>query len=268
MLKNLNKYCLFFVLFASLFLSEAVQAQFDIPDKPPKSQQTAVYDYIELLGESDANALRSKLIHYADTTSTQIVVVIIGSTKGEDISFLGAKWGQKWGIGQADEDNGILILLARDDRTVDINTGYGIEYRITDRMTEQVINRYMIPEFKNGNYYDGLDIGTDVMMQMLAGEFKAEPGSEFPYSHVIFIAIFILFLIIMIRTSRKGRGGRNGGSGGGMGSLWDIIILSNAGRTGGSWGGGSSGGGSFGGGGFGGGFGGGGFGGGGASGSW
>jgi uncharacterized protein len=262
------KYSLLFFLITSLFISQAVQAQFDIPDKPSKSQQTAVYDYIGLLSESDANSLKQKLINYADTTSTQIVVVIISSTKGEDISFLGAKWGQKWGIGQADEDNGILILLAKDDRTVDINTGYGIEYRITDRMAEQVINRYMIPEFKKGNYYSGLEKATDVMIQMLAGEFKGEPRSDFHYGWVIIVVLFILFWIMMIRASRKGRGGRNDGSGGGMGSLWDIIILSNAGRTGGSWGSGSSGGGSFGSGGFGGGFGGGGFGGGGASGSW
>jgi uncharacterized protein len=272
MLKSVKKYNLILFLLVAVFISEAALAQFNIPEKPSKAEQTAVYDYVGLLSEYEANALKRKLINYADTTSTQIVIAIISSTNGEDISFLGAKWGQEWGIGQADEDNGIFILLARDDRTVDINTGYGIEYRITDRMAEQVINRYMIPEFKNGNYYAGLDSATTVMIQMLAGEFKGERKSDFPYSRVIIIALFLLFWFIMIRASRKGRGGRNGGSGGGMGSLWDIIVLSNAGRTGGSWSSGSGGtfggGGSFGGGSFGGGFGGGGFGGGGASGSW
>ena len=260
------------LIFSLVFLcSNTLLAQFNIPDKPKDSEQHFVYDYVELLSRQDSLALNVKLRKYADTTSTQIVVAIISSTNGEDISFLGARWGQKWGIGQADEDNGILIVLAKDDRTVDINTGYGIEYRITDRMAEQVINTYMIPSFKQGRYYEGLDLGTSIMMLMLGGEFKAEKKeSEFPYTTVIIIALFLLFWIIMIAASRKGRGGGNGGSGGGMGSLWDVIVLSNAGRTsggwssssGGSWGGGSSGGG------FGGGFGGGGFGGGGASGSW
>ena len=102
--------------------------------------------------------------------------VIIPSTKGEDISFLGAKWGQKWGIGQKGKDNGILITLATQDRKVDINTGYGIETIITDRMAEQVINRIMIPQFKRGDYYAGLDQGSDAIFQMLQGKYKGSRG--------------------------------------------------------------------------------------------
>jgi len=127
-------------------LSAKGLAQFDIPEVP--SKQTSVYDYANLLNSGQKSALENKLVRYSDTTSTQIVVVIIPSTKGEDISFLGAKWGQKWGIGQEGKDNGILITLATEDRKVDINTGYGIETIITDRMAEQVINRVMIPQFK------------------------------------------------------------------------------------------------------------------------
>lgn len=267
MLTTLKKYSRYLFFLSVLFVSETVVSQFDIPEIPPNSKQTAVYDYIELLSDSERSSLGTKLVNYADTTSTQIVVVIISTTKGEDISLLGAKWGHKWGIGQADTDNGILILLAKDDRTVDINTGYGIEYRITDRMAERIINNYMIPEFKKGNYYAGLDKATSVMIDMLSGEFDGEQQREFPYTSLIMIAIFVLFLIIIINARTKNRGGGSGNSGGGMGSLWDIIVLSNAGRTGGSWSSGS--GSSWGGGGsFGGGFGGGGFGGGGASGSW
>ena len=193
-----------------------------------------------------------------------IVVAIIGSTKGEDISMLGARWGQQWGIGQADEDNGILILLAIDDRKVDINTGYGIEYRITDLMAERIINRIMIPEFKKGNFYRGLDQGADAIFAALQGEFKEDRkrniNTQIP---PIVIIITLAFIMLIIIRSIGGRGGGKGGGGGG--SLLDVIILSNMGRTGGY----SSGGGSFGGGGgFSGGFGGGGFGGGGASGGW
>jgi uncharacterized protein len=267
MLKFIKKYYPYLFYFSVFFVSETAFSQFDIPEVPSKSEQTAVYDYIDLLTESQQNSLKTKLINYADTTSTQIVVVIISTTKGEDISFLGAKWGQKWGIGQADTDNGILILLAKDDRTVDINTGYGIEYRITDRMAERIINNHMIPEFKNGDYYAGLDIATNVMIEMLSGEFEGERRYDFPYTRLIVIAVLLLFLIVIFSSRNKGRGGGRGNNSSGMGSLWDVIVLSNAGRTGGSWGSGS--GSSWGGGGrFGGGFGGGGFGGGGASGSW
>lgn len=211
--------------------------------------------------------MENKLIRYADSTSTQIVCVIIGSTQGEDISILGAEWGQKWGIGQKGEDNGILIILAKDDRRVDINTGYGIEYRITDLMSERIINRIMIPHFKEENYYAGLDQGSDAIFAALQGEFKEDRNFGKKEGSPIPLFLIIIFVIIIISLISKG--GRGGGRGGG--SLLDIIILSSLGRTGGFGGGGGSfgGSGSFGGGGgFGGGFGGGGFGGGGASGGW
>lgn len=239
-------------------------AQFDIPPKP--SVQTSLYDYIDLLDSSQEQALRDKLVRYSDSTSTQIVVVIIGTTKGEDISFLGAKWGQTWGIGQADKDNGILITLARDDRKVDINTGYGIETIITDRMAEQIINRIMVPEFKKGDYYQGLDLGTQALFAALNGEFDESRNfskNKIPFGPIIFIVIIILFILL----SNRNKGGNNKGNHGG-GSLLDVIILSHMGRSAGGFGKHSSGGGWSGGGSFGGGFGGGGFGGGGASGGW
>ena len=254
------------LVFVAFFLlgSYATIAQFDIPPKPSKqSEQTSLYDYIDLLTSQQAASLENKLLRYADSTSTQIVVAIIASTQGEDISLLGAKWGQKWGIGQADEDNGILILLARDDRRIDINTGYGIEYRITDIMAERIINRIMIPEFKKGNYYQGLDKGADAIFAALNGEFSEDRdfSKKGDNSWIVALIIFIVIIILIARGNKNNRGG-NGGRGG---SIWDVIILSNMGRTGGFGGGGGSFGG---GGGFGGGFGGGGFGGGGASGGW
>ena len=250
-----------------VLFSESVSAQYEIPPKP--SIETSVYDYINLLTPSQKSSLESKLIRYADSTSTQIVCIIIASTKGEDISILGAEWGQKWGIGRKGEDNGIVITLAKDDRQVDINTGYGIEYRITDLMSERIINRIMIPEFKNDNYYAGLDKGSDAIFAALKGEFKEDRDfGKKDSGHIPFFVIFIFIMILIALFKKGGRGGKGGGGGG----LLDILILSSLGRTGGGFGGGFGSGGGFGGsgggGGFGGGFGGGGFGGGGASGGW
>lgn len=267
MFQLFQKYKIVSIVLVLFFFSETISAQYTIPEKP--KVQTSVYDYINLLSKAQKTNLENKLVRYADSTSTQILVAIIGSSNGEELDLLGAQWGQKWGIGQADEDNGILILLAKDDRRVDINTGYGIEYRITDLMAERIINRVMIPEFKTGSYYNGLDKGADAIFAALNGEFKEDrtfKKTSDNYNFIIVIVIF--FIIIFILGSKKnGGGGKNGGTRTGS-SLLDMIILSNMGRTGG-FGGGSSGGGSFGGGGgFGGGFGGGGFGGGGASGGW
>lgn len=241
-------------------------AQFEIPEKP--TFQTSVYDYISLLNTAEKSSLEQKLIRYADSTSTQIVVAIISSTEGENINFLGANWAQAWGIGQAEEDNGIFILLAQDDRRIGINTGYGVEEFLTDALSKRIIENVIIPEFRNGDYYGGLDKGADAIFAVLNGEFREERSvtdkpSRFPFEIFLPFIIFVILMIIFASRNRGGRGGR-GNRRKGL-DLWDIIILSNMGRGGYR---GSSGGGSFGGGGFSGGFGGGGFGGGGASGGW
>lgn len=259
-----------------VFLSSVslVWGQFTIPEKP--ELQTSVYDYVSLLSKGDQKALEDKLIRYSDTTSTQIVVAIIASTEGEDINYLGAQWGQKWGIGQEKEDNGVLILVANDDRKIAINTGYGVEGRLTDAMSKRIIDLIIVPEFRDGNYATGLNKGADAIFQVLNGEFQK--GVE-TYSgnnknirigvivFIIFIFIFILILIIIFANRNNKGGGKKGGRGKGL-DIWDVIILSNMGRGSYKGGSGSFGGGGFGGGGFGGGFGGGGFGGGGASGGW
>ena len=244
-------------------------AQFQIPEKP--QLETSVYDYINLLSESQKKNLEQKLIRYSDSTSTQIVMAIIRSTEGENITYLGAQWGQKWGIGQETKDNGILVLLAKEDRKIAINTGYGVEGSLTDAMSRRIIENVIIPQFKQDDYYGGLNNGADAIFQVLNGEFQEDrtfddnPG--FPFEAFLPIIIFIVILIILSSRNRRNKGGRGGGKKSGL-DLWDIIILSNIGR--GGFGGGSSGGGfgSGGGGGFSGGFGGGGFGGGGASGGW
>ena len=254
-----------------LFLLAGLQgfAQFEIPEKP--ALETSVYDYIDLLDNSRKTALEQKLIRYSDSTSTQIVVAIIESTEGENINYLGAQWGQAWGIGQAGKDNGVLVLLARGDRRIAINTGYGVEGRLTDAMSRRIIENVIIPEFRRGDYYAGLDKGADAIFSVLSGEFTEdrtfdEPG-QIPAWVILLFVIFFVLLIVLASRGGRGGGGRRGGRKRGV-DIWDMIILSNMGRGGyrGSSGGFGSGG--FGGGGFGGGFGGGGFGGGGASGGW
>ena len=254
-----------------LFLAPlSLNAQFNIPKTPAK--QTSVYDYIDLLPPAQESTLEQKLIRYADSTSTQIVIILISSTEGEDINYLAAQWGEAWGIGQEKEDNGIVVLVAKDDRNMSIQVGRGIEPVVTDYLAKRVIDRIITPRFKQNDYYGGLDQGADALFQILTGEFQNNLDSnrsDLPALVVLFVVIFVLIVVIIIIISivRSRGGGGSGGRGGGFGAdLMDIIILSNMGRSGSS--GGSSGGGFGSSGGFGGGFGGGSFGGGGASGGW
>ncbi len=267
--KHITFQILFLLVWAMPLLG---MAQYEIPEKP--EFQTSVYDEeIKLLSPSEKSYLEDKLIRYSDSTSTQIVIAIISSTNGEYINYLGAQWGEKWGIGQADKDNGIFILLARDDRKINISTGLGTEHLLTDAMSKRIINNDIIPYFKRNDYYGGLNRATDAIFEVMTGEYQgtrqtSDDGS--PIGFLFFLAIIFIIFVITISKSNGGNGG-SGGHRSGSGGLLEAIILSNLGR--GSYSKGSSGGfGGFGGGssggGFGGGFGGGSFGGGGASGGW
>ncbi len=264
-----TKYFQFFLL--GLFLLSTnlfVSAQANIPPKPDFIPP--VIDSLNLLSGFEKEALYTKLKNYSDTTSTEMVVLIQSTTFGENIVFYGAQLGEKWGIGQKEEDNGILVLVAKDDRQVTIQTGKGVEHLLTDALSKRIITNIITPQFKQGNFYEGLDRGTSAIMQVMDGEYQATPnnlnddGGGIP---LIFIILFFIILIFILSNRNKGRGGRGGRRRGSVaGSILEAIILSKAGRGGfgggGSFGGGSSGGGF-------GGFGGGGsFGGGGASGGW
>ncbi len=255
---------IFLKLFVCFLITQVSFAQFTIPKVP--DLQTSVYDYANVLNASEKSQLEEKLIRYSDSTTTQIVVITIESLKGEDVSQLATKWGQTWGIGGSKkDDNGVIILLAKDERKIAINPGYGLEDRLTAGIGGEIIRNIIIPEFKSGSYYNGLDKGADALFDVFKGKYKGErkQTKKEPKFPIVPIIIIVIVIFIIISKNRKG----GGGSGGGMG-LADIILLSSLGRSGGSGFGGGFGGGSSGGGGFGGGFGGGGFSGGGSSGSW
>jgi len=247
-----------------------LKAQDYLPAKPKK--ETSVYDQAQMMSGNESKRLEQKLINYSDTTSTQIVVVTINSLQGNDIALYGTELAHKWGIGQKDKDNGILLLVSKEDRRMTIRTGYGMEHLLTDALSKRIIENIITPAFKQGNFYQGLDQGTTAIMQVMSGEYQDERVYEGPGGKIPALFIVIVFIVIIMILSRRNKGGgRNGGRRSGGFSLLDAIILSNAGRGGfgssrGGFGGSSGGG--FGGGGFGGGFGGGGFGGGGASGGW
>jgi uncharacterized protein len=258
-----------FISLLILLITQIGWAQFKIPEKPVATKQTSVYDYANLLLANQKQDLERRLINYADTTSNQIVIAIIPSLEGENIGILTPQWAQEWGIGDKDNDNGVFILLAVNERKIWISPGYGLEHILTAGINGEIIRNVIIPNFKQGDYYQGLYDGTNALMELFSGTYKAKKQiqNEFPAGAIIFFVILILFLLFLISSKGGKNGGNMGGNRGGF-DLMDAILLSSLGRSSGSGGFGStrSGGGFSGG--FGGGFGGGGFSGGGAGGSW
>ncbi len=230
-----------------------------------------VTDNAGFLTPSEEEALSRKLSSYADTTSTQIVIVLLQSLDGAPAADYAVTLGREWGVGQRGFDNGVVILASRNDRQMFIATGYGLEGAIPDAVASRVYRNILVPNFRRGEFYAGLSEAVDALIQAARGEFKAvaeKPSSEgIDLALLLVLLILVVFLISAIRNARDHDDGfrppprrRRGGP--------PIIIWGGPG----SWGaprGGSGGFGGLGGGGFGG-FGGGGgsFGGGGAGGGW
>ncbi len=257
-----KRYILLFVLVLSGCLAFAQ----DFPEK----SNTLVTDYTNTLTPEQKQSLEDKLVAFDDSSSTQIAIVIIKSVGDYDINEYGAQLGRKWGIGQAGKNNGVLLLVALNDRKMTIQTGYGVEGALPDVVTQEIRVNDINPRFKAGDYYGGLNAGVDQIIKYTKGEYKSDKkhkgkGSGSPAG---FIVIIVIFIIIIVASKRGGGGGQVIGSRGGASPFWWLLagsMLNSGGRGGGGgWGGGSGGGG---GGGFGG-FGGGSFGGGGSGGSW
>lgn len=239
-------------------------------DFPAKSN-TLVNDFTQTLTASQKQQLEQKLVAFDDSTSNQVAVVILKSVGDYDINEYALELGRKWGIGGKEKNNGVILLIAIGDRKMSIQTGYGLEGALPDIYTKRIIENDIKPFFKEGDYYSGIEAGTNSIISLIKGEYKndkpkAKSGGGKAGAGFIVIIIVIIIAIIL----RKGGGGGGSQVIGGRGvadALFWSMLLGGSGRNSGGGGFGGGFGGGSGGGGFGG-FGGGSFGGGGSSGSW
>lgn len=260
---SLKRYSFALFLIFGLF----IKAQL-VPEKP--AVLYPVYDKANLLSEIEKDALNQKLIKFSDSTSTEIEVIILPTTNGEDVNYLATMYGEKWGIGQKGVDNGVVFLIATEDRTMSIQQGRAVEQYLTASVAGQILDYLVTPSFKKGEWYNGIDRGTSAIMEAVQGKFKPivkkqNKDGGISIGSLVLIVIIIIILISIMNKNNRGNDDD------------DDYTLSRKGsrRYGGgffpfpgSFGGGGFGGGSSGGGGFGGFGGGGSFGGGGASGGW
>lgn len=256
----------FFKLFIAVFfvmIASSVIAQNVLPrPNPPK----LVTDQAGVLTPEQLQALEAKLVAIDDSSSNQIAVVILSSLEGQPKEEYATKLFREWGIGNKKTNNGVLVLVAIQDRQIRIEVGYGLEGAIPDITALSIIDNDIKPAFKAGAYYEGLDKATDNLAKAAVGEYKEarKKRSKSKGNPLVFVMIVIVIVIIL---GKKGGGGGSNINGGGFSDFTTGMLLGsllNGGSSRGGWGGGSGG---FGGGGFGG-FGGGSSGGGGAGGGW
>jgi uncharacterized protein len=199
------------LVMSMLLASNTLLYSQDFPEKssPPK----LVNDFADMLNSNEESLLEQKLDDYNDSTSTQISIVTITDLSSYDISSYSFELAEKWGIGQKGKNNGLLILVAKNQRKTFIATGYGLEVKLTDAICKRILTKIINPQFKQKNFYAGLDEGTTAVMQVLVGQFKADETihKKSPYGIIVLVFIIIIFLIIL--SNRNNRGGGNSGGG-------------------------------------------------------
>ena len=250
------------VFITCLFIAGPVFSQDKgIPSRPNPPRLVNNFSAQNFISASEEHQLEDKLEAFANKTSNQIVIVIVDDLAGYEPYDYATRLGHSWGVGQEKEDNGVVVLIkpksGSEKGRAFIATGYGLGGAIPDATCKQIVENELIPNFKNGNNYKGLDEATNVIMKLAVGEYNSDQyGEKHKKKGVPGIVVIIVIIIIIIIISR-------GNSGGGMTmSSTGWLLGSMLGGGGRGYGGGGRSSGGFGG------FGGGGFGGGGAGGSW
>lgn len=240
----------------------------------PKVSKQLVNDYVGLLSDNQNQSLEEQLRQFNRETSNQLVVILTNELCDYEPVEYATNIGHKWGVGQKEFDNGVVLLVSPKHRKTFIAVGYGLEGAIPDAVAKRIVNQELLPNFRNDDYFGGISAATGVLMQLAKGEINAEDygasqGDNPVVVLVIFFIILMLFIVIGPIVSARKYATVNDVA------FWTalMLILNSRGSHTGMFGDFSGGRGHFGGGfgssggGFGG-FGGGGFGGGGAGGSW
>ncbi|MEY4931570.1 MAG: hypothetical protein RI909_2294 [Bacteroidota bacterium] len=233
------------IFFTLLLVSAAAQRSV-----PPHDGKW-VHDDADILSPQAEAQLEAILKAHRDSTSTQIAVLLIPSLDGDDIDSYSLRVAEAWKLGQEKKDNGILFLVAMQEKQMRIEVGQGLEGELTDALSSRINRNEVAPNFRQGNYEAGIVAGVMGIIHSVEGTYvndepvvKKRKGRS-PIGTIIFV------VILLIAMSRKNRGG-----GGGSGGYWTAAMMGSMlggsmGRSSGSWGSGSDfgGGGGFGGGG-------------------
>jgi len=248
-MKRLSIFLLLFILAWQAFAQRSKSIQ------PENKIKTYVTDKTGTLSSSQIQTLENKLSGFDKETSTQVVVWMISSLEGESLEEKSIEIAEQNGIGQKSKNNGVLLFIAKDDRKLRIEVGYGLEGALPDALCGQIIRKEITPKFKQGNYYEGISAGVDAIIKATKGEYTRDKSDDkdsgfggllcgIPILFIVFGFIFIVFLISIIRRATGWGGGRNswwytggGGSSSSSGSSWSGGGFSGGG---GSFGGGGS----------------------------
>ncbi len=207
---------------------------------PPAHKGHFVVDQAAIIDSQTERELEQMLSALQASDGTAITVLTIPSLEGENLEMFSLRVAEKWKPGDTDNDNGVLLLVALQEKKIRIETGYGLEHLLTDLICGRIIDYEIKPPFQAGNFSEGIKAGVIAIIQVVEGEYEGKTTSKKKGSPLTTL-LFVIILIILLST----RGGRA--------ILFAFLLTGGSGRSRGGSGGGGFGGFSGGGGGFGGG---------------
>lgn len=198
-----------------------------------------VTDLAGLLTAAQQTALEARLQAFEEAKGSQIAVLIVPTTQPETVEQYALRVAETWKLGRKGVDDGALLVVAKDDRTLRIEVGYGLEGVLNDATAKRITNEIIVPAFKQGRFYEGINAGVELMIQVIEGEPLPPPAraeSKTDLFPLVIVGLFLALILLSNFSSRVGRWSNRGRYyGGGFGG---------GGFSGGGSGGGFSGGGS------------------------
>ena len=163
-----------------------------------------VVDNANFLSPVVEQELTAKLAAHEAETSNQVVVFTTPSLSGYSIADYGYQLGRAWGIGQADKNNGVILIISKTDKKMRIEVGYGLEGVLPDGVASDIIRHKITPAFKQGNFELGIKVGVDSILQSIAGEYVVEPRNESNSDSFGEMFPFFMFMLFIILQSSSG----------------------------------------------------------------
>ncbi len=211
-------------LLALALLLGGTATALEVPPAPqPGERWGYVSDFAGVLSEAQRDALEARCKDLDASDSTQVAVVLVKSLEGDSLEDFSIRLAQGWGIGRKDRNNGVLLLVAVQDRKMRIEVGYGLEGKLTDALSSEIIRSVITPRFKAGDYAGGLDAGVEAIQAVVRGEYQAAAPVSAPPSEILVFLFFILLFGPLFAWKLRGMraytlgGGRHRGGWGSSG---------------------------------------------------
>lgn len=204
-------------LVTAALLAAAPASAFDIPQN-----DGFVTDTVGVVTQEQDQELEQTLAAYKQETSNEIAVIIVQTLSGASIADTAVEIGRKWGVGGAEKNNGILILVSYEEREVFIATGYGLEGAVPDIVAKGVVEEDMVPHFRDGEYGEGIAAAVDALKKHIGGEYTADRYSDAGEGWFPFV-LFFIFIGLQVLGPVLGQS-RSWWAGGAIGGLAGVVL--------------------------------------------